>query len=544
MITRSRLLLGTTCLMAVSFCFQTGKAHAESLVDVCSGLSVDIPVLQPVATATTGLLGGLLDPILNTIVGDVNVNVVDTLSGKNIGASVRDKNGNLVTVPGDCGVSTKAVEIDSNKGVSIGAGRIDGLGQVGADAAVANDINSIAIGNGAVTEAGAENALAFGLRGTVSATDGVALGRDTNVLAAGGVALGADSLANRAGMNGASEAFSGAVITSVNGAVSVGTTGGERQITNVAGGTADTDAVNVRQLSSVDNRLSARDDSLAAAIGGGASFNQTTNVFTGPTYTLRGTVYTDIGTALTALAEANGTGVQSGVIAANNAAGAAAAAATGANGLAAGYGATASGTYSVAYGGNATASATNATAIGANSVASGANSTALGARASARNQNATAIGAGATTTRDNQVAIGTASSTYTMPGLDSEASRAAQQGPTRVVTSDANGNLATSDIDLNGMARDVASLRKRTDNVQKEARQGIAAAMAMAAAVTPSGPGKTAWATNMAVFRGEVAGSVSLAHTLDTVYPVTVNGAISMAGGSSPGVRVGLAGEF
>ncbi|MDW5314364.1 hypothetical protein [Rhizobium sp. PL01] len=535
--TRSTRLLGTSCLMALSVYFQPGEVRAESLIDVCSGLSVDVPVLNQVANTANGLLGGLLDPVLNAIVGNVNVNVVDALGGKNIGATVRDKNGNLVTAPGDCGLSAKSVEIDSTKGISIGAGKIDGLGAVGGTAPVANDANAIAMGTGAVTGVGAENALAIGLRGSVTATDGVALGRDANVSTAGGIALGSDSVANRAGMNGSLEAFSNVAVASTRGALSIGSAGGERQITNVAGGTADTDAVNVRQLRAVDDKLAttevklrAADDSLAAAFGGGASFDSTTGIFTGPRYTLRGTVYTDVGSALAGLEATNSVVTQSGVISGNNAAGAADALATGANALSAGFGSTASGGDSAAYGADATASGDRSTALGAHSVASG--------------NNATAVGAGATATRDNQVAIGTASSTYTMPGIDSNASRAAQQGPTRIVTSDASGNLATSDIDLGGLTNDVSSLKRQTSDLQRESRRGIAAAMAMAAAVTPSGPGKTAWAANMATYHGEVAGSFSLAHTLDLTIPVTLNGAVSVSPGTSPGVRVGLAGEF
>ncbi len=49
-------------------------------------------------------------------------------------------------------------------------------------------------------------------------------------------------------MNGATEKYSNVSVTSTEGAVSLGSAGNERQITNVAGGTADTDAVNVRQL--------------------------------------------------------------------------------------------------------------------------------------------------------------------------------------------------------------------------------------------------------------------------------------------------------
>ena len=76
---------------------------------------------------------------------------------------------------------------------------------------------------------------------------------------------------------------------------------------------------------------------------------------------------------------------------------------------------------------------------------SGVGSTAIGEKGASTGSftNATAIGNGAVATRDNQVVIGTASDTYTAPGITSAASRAAQSGPLQVVTTDANGNLAS-----------------------------------------------------------------------------------------------------
>ncbi len=91
------------------------------------------------------------------------------------------------------------------------------------------------------------------------------MGNAATVTANRGVALGAGAQATRAGMNGATEKYSNVAVTSTEGAVSVGSAGNERQITNVAGGTADTDAVNVRQLDAaiaqsgidINNRLNA-----------------------------------------------------------------------------------------------------------------------------------------------------------------------------------------------------------------------------------------------------------------------------------------------
>ncbi len=476
----------------------TALAQSKPLVDVCSGLSVDLPVLQPVASG----LNVLLQPLVNII----NVDVVGALSGKNIGVSVLDTNGNAVTAPGNCGISTDEVAIDTNAGIAMGGGVLTGLGGSGNAPATAGEANSIALGNGATTGATARNSIALGLRGTVSAVDGVALGRDTTVSVAGGIALGSGSVANRAGMNGLRETFSGTVVASTAGALSVGTAGGERQITNVAGGTQDTDAVNLRQLRAVNTQVNTRIDNLsddmtavsqdvAAAFGGGASYNSTTNVFTGPSYTLRGNTYTDVGTALAALNGAIGGAGTNGAVSGNNATGLADASATGADATAVGYG------------------------------------------SRAGHAGSTAIGTGATTTRSNQVMIGTASNTYTLAGVDSAASRAAQSGPTRLLTTDASGNIATSDVDLNRMSADISDLRK-------ESRQGIAAAMAMTSAPTPSAPGKTAWATNVAAFKGEMATSFAVAHTFDASYPVTFNASVGYAPGGSAGVRMGLSGEF
>lgn len=76
------------------------------------------------------------------------------------------------------------------------------------------------------------------------------------------------------------------------------------------------------------------------------------------------------------------------------------------------------------------------------------NTVAVGANSQALSNGGIAIGADVTATRENQVAIGTAAHTYTLAGINSEASKAAQTGSTYMVTSDATGNLATSTFDL------------------------------------------------------------------------------------------------
>jgi hypothetical protein len=84
----------------------------------------------------------------------------------------------------------------------------------------------------------------------------------------------------------------------------------------------------------------------------------------------------------------------------------------------------------------------------------------------------------------NQVAIGTASNTYRMSGITSAASLAAQSGPTSFVTSDANGNLATSGFNpqnLTSLQSQVSSLQSQVIDNRLEARTGTAVALAAGA---------------------------------------------------------------
>jgi hypothetical protein len=71
------------------------------------------------------------------------------------------------------------------------------------------------------------------------------------------------------------------------------------------------------------------------------------------------------------------------------------------------------------------------------------NSTALGVDSVASNNGSTAIGYQATTTMNNQIVLGTSAETITAPGITSALSLSRQSGPIELVTSDANGNLAT-----------------------------------------------------------------------------------------------------
>ncbi len=127
----------------------------------------------------------------------------------------------------------------------------------------ASGANAIALG----TNAGASGADAIAIGGTAGTEKAVALGSGATVSAANSVAIGADSVANR-------DVAALGLPANVVGTVSFGTVDNERQLVNVAAGTAATDAVNKGQL-----------DSAIAGVSGAAnpffaseSVNLTTNL--------------------------------------------------------------------------------------------------------------------------------------------------------------------------------------------------------------------------------------------------------------------------
>jgi len=145
----------------------------------------------------------------------------------------------------------------SAKGTSADA-NYDNTGATGNNATAAG-VRTSAAGNfatavGADATAANANSTAIGYKAKSSVDDGVALGANSVASVAAGKAgynvKTADSRTN--GYSG----LTGATLTSTMGAVSVGDGGTKtRQITNVAAGTADTDAVNVAQLRNVNLKV-------------------------------------------------------------------------------------------------------------------------------------------------------------------------------------------------------------------------------------------------------------------------------------------------
>lgn len=209
----------------------------------------------------------------------------------------------------------------------------------------ANGSNAVAVGYGSTAD---KSAVAIG--DTAAAVENaVAMGKDTTASAEGSIALGKGSQADRSGgvtgwdpKTGKASTNTDAAWQSGEGALSIGNGDASRQITNVAAGSEDSDAVNLAQLKNAMTHY----------------------------YSVKTTADTD--------AAGNNNYLNDG--------------ATGNNALAAGVGAVATRDNATAVGTNTYASGTNASAYGYRAVASGLNSVAIGSGTSAQQEGSVAVG--------------------------------------------------------------------------------------------------------------------------------------------------------
>ena len=202
---------------------------------------------------TTAELGGVAvgqaakSNKFNSVAMGMNV----TADGDNsvaLGGSASANNDGTIAIGSYGSTPTKAT---GNRALAIGS------------ATTANGLESIAIGSR--VNSTSQHSIAIGTRANASAVKSVAIGPDSIATVDGGVALGRDSVANVIGgvtnkgynpNTNRTDIYSGLtgnVLTSTTGAVSIGNgTTVTRQLTGLAAGTKDTDAVNVAQLKSVN----------------------------------------------------------------------------------------------------------------------------------------------------------------------------------------------------------------------------------------------------------------------------------------------------
>ncbi|MCO6507934.1 MAG: hypothetical protein J6578_03970 [Snodgrassella sp.] len=211
----------------------TGNISHDALISLSTSISSSINSIASALGTPNSVSGGIVTPSYSTSATDGTDKTAKSVAEA------------LNNIHND---GTKYAKINSAKAASAARG---------------ND--SIAIGGASLASGTA--AIAIGNDARASETNAVALGNGAQVKQAGGVALGAGSVADRvAGKEGyipvtATQQQADAIRKTKSrnyGAVSVGDASREeyRQITGVAAGTADTDAVNVAQLKGVDNQVS------------------------------------------------------------------------------------------------------------------------------------------------------------------------------------------------------------------------------------------------------------------------------------------------
>jgi autotransporter adhesin len=275
--------------------------------------------------------------------------------------------------PGATGMGAGSVAIGAGAATSLAGSTSVGSGS----AALA--LNTTVIGADATTNNYANNAVAIGYKANAQNTDALAIGSATKANAVSSVALGSKASVAKEATNsmalgaGTTATHIGSVALGANSAtdrdnsISVGSSSVQRQIVNVAAGTAGTDAVNVSQMNaaiaasggsgtgspdavvydtSTHTKLtlggtsasapvaltnvaagqvtsSSKDaingaqlyntaNSVATALGGGSGVN-TDGTVKQPAYTLNGSTYSDVGAALAAVNAKAGTGSTDGV---------------------------------------------------------------------------------------------------------------------------------------------------------------------------------------------------------------------------------------
>ena len=273
---------------------------------------------------------------------------------------------------------------------------------IGDESTLATGTNGVAIGNGA--QSSGASAASLGTAAQASATDAVAIGHGASASSVNSVALGANSgtsmnLASPGTAYNPNALFVLSGLTPV-GEVSVGTAGNERRVTNVAAGSAATDAVNVSQLQSLASTIEQANVHYYSVVGTGSSDGNYNNdgatapgaMAFGVNARAGGENATAGGTSSTA------TGDEATALGYN-------ASATGPRSTALGEGAVASDYWATALGGHASASGIGSVAVG-ESVANANWSTAVGTHSQAGAARATAIGADAKAMYESSLAVG------------------------------------------------------------------------------------------------------------------------------------------
>ena len=538
-------------------------SKAANSNDVEFGLADDVNIAGSVTVGNTSLTGNGM-----TIVGGPSI----TTAG--IDAGGKRLSGVATGVDG-----TDAVNVDQLDATiearrtryysvnSTGGGNEDNDGATGDDA----------IASGRNAKAEGDEALAMGLAASAAGNGSVALGSGAQALQANSLALGPGAVSNHANSValGAGSATTVGAQTSYQGAY-VGTSSstgemnvGGRQLTGIAAGSADNDAVNVNQLKTgvasavseanqytdtqigaVNTRIDGIDTRLTTVEGDIIDIRGDITDIRNDVVDIQGDI-TDLdgrlGTVEGDLAHANQTAI---------------ATAGKVNSIENGS----AGMFQVDQSGEMNqpvASGSNSAAGGKNAVASGSNSTALGNDAVASGANSTAIGQGAVASHNNSVALGQGSATtvgaqtgYNAAYVGSSSSTGEVNIGGRTLTGLAPGIAGTDATNVNqlnaGVSQAITSANQYTDarigkvesdmwQMNREYRSATAAAMAMAGLPQAYLPGKSMLSMAFGGYQSEYGMALGLSGITDNgrwIYKAQASGNTTREWGFSVGAGI------
>lgn len=382
------------------------------------------------------------------------------------------------------------------EGIALGGGALSGAGT--GDLAISDDADAIAIGNGA--HAGDGN-VAIGTLAMATGEDTTAIGSHAEAIADDATALGSHATASGT----SATALGSYAVASGTSSTALGAGAQAFDSNGISGGTNMT-ALGQAAIASRDNATATGQGAQASGLASSA-YGQGSVASAGQTTALgQGAVASSDNATVT------GQGAQAGGVASSAYGQGSLASAD--QSTAIGQGARASGENATATGQGARAGGDDSSAYGQDALALGDQSTAIGAGARAGYANSAAYGANARTTAVNQQVFGTTENRYTMPGLTSAASTAAQSGDLSLPTTDAAGNLA-ADREL---------YRQIGQN-----REGVAMSMALGNFYVP--PGKSfAMGMNTATFDGTWAFGLNMGGQVNEALQVNGGAAVSQTG--------------
>ncbi|MFV8660853.1 YadA family autotransporter adhesin [Ralstonia pseudosolanacearum] len=305
--------------------------------------------------------------------------------------------------------------------------------------------------------------IAFGGAAVAAGMNSMAMGGNARAMAGNAVALGAGSVADRANT------------------VSVGSAGKERQITNVAAGTADTDAVNVAQLKAAGIINGSGRTNATVTYGtnadGSADYG---NVTLGGGNAPAGTAIHNVA-AGTAETDAVNVRQMNAAIASVQKVSNTNDPMFAADGDRAVKRASAKGTHATAMGAAASAGGDQSVATGHNAQSGGDSSVAMGANAKATANHAVAVGSGSVANRANTMSVGSAGNERQITNV-----AAGVQGTDAVNVSQLSQAVyaAVGDLPAGTTARQytdeqIGMVRQGISQVARGAYSGIAAATAL-----------------------------------------------------------------